>query len=74
MSTSTVYFLLPEIVVIATAVLIYIAGAFLRTQKAWSWLALVGIILSMVCLGRQDGMADSGDFAKRWFLVFISAG
>lgn len=58
MSTSTVYFLLPEIAIIAAAVLIYIAGAFSHSEKIWRWLALAGIILAMVCLSRQHGTAD----------------
>ena len=71
MSTSTVYFLLPEIVVIAAAVLIYIAGAFLRTQKAWSLIALVGIILSMVCLCRQQSTANCGVLLNDGFTLYI---
>jgi len=71
MSTSTVYFLLPEIVLIAAAVLIYIAGAFLRTQKAWSWFALLEIILSMLCLSRQHGMANSSVLISDGFTIYI---
>ncbi len=71
MSTSTVYFLLPEIVLIAVAVLIYIVGAFLRTDKPWSRLALVGIILAAGCLSRQQAAADSGVLMSDGFTLYI---
>jgi NADH-quinone oxidoreductase subunit N len=71
MSTSTVYFLLPEIVLIAAAVLIYIVGAFLRTQKAWSWFALAGIIVSMFCLSLRHDTADSGVLLSDGFTFYI---
>jgi NADH-quinone oxidoreductase subunit N len=71
MTTPPVYFLLPEIVVIAAAISIYIAGAFVRTQKAWSWIALAGIILSMVCLCAQHGMENAGVLLSDGFTLYI---
>jgi NADH-quinone oxidoreductase subunit N len=71
MTTSTIYFLLPEIVLIAAAVLIYIAGAFLQTQKAWPWIALAGIILAMICLSRQNGIADNGVLQSDGFSLYL---
>jgi NADH-quinone oxidoreductase subunit N len=71
MTASTIYFLLPEIVLIAAAVLIYIAGAFFQTQKAWPWIALTGIILAMVCLSRQNGVADSGVLQSDGFSLYL---
>jgi NADH-quinone oxidoreductase subunit N len=71
MSTATLYFLLPEIVLIAAAVLIYIAGAFSSTQKVWSWIALAGIILSMICLGCRIGATDGGGLISDGFTLFI---
>ncbi len=71
MNTSTIYFLLPEIVLIAAAVFIYIAGAFLRSQKTWSWLALAGIVLAMACLSRQHGTADGGVLISDGFTLYI---
>jgi NADH-quinone oxidoreductase subunit N len=71
MSSSTINYLLPEIVLIGMAVLIYIAGAFLHVQKAWSWMALAGIVLSMLCLGRQDVAADNGILQSDGFGLYI---
>jgi NADH-quinone oxidoreductase subunit N len=71
MTTATPYFLLPEIVLIAAAVVIYIAGAFLSTQKAWSWIALAGIVLAMVCLSYQNGATDGGVLISDGFALFI---
>ncbi len=71
MTTTTIYFLLPEIVLIAAAVLIYIAGAYLLTQKAWSWLALAGIALAMICLGYQNGATDGGVLISDGFTLYI---
>jgi NADH-quinone oxidoreductase subunit N len=41
---NTILTLLPELILICTATLIYVVGAFLPTFKGWSWVALVGII------------------------------
>jgi NADH-quinone oxidoreductase subunit N len=71
MSTATLYFLLPEIVLIAASVLIYIAGAFFATQKAWSWLGLAGIVLAMFCLNRQQGAVDSGALLNDGFTLYM---
>jgi NADH-quinone oxidoreductase subunit N len=71
MSTSTVHLLLPEIVVIATAVLIYIAGAFSRMERIWSWIALAGIILSAVLLSRLSGPIESSVLIADDFSLFI---
>jgi NADH-quinone oxidoreductase subunit N len=71
MTNATLYFLLPEIVLIAAAVVIYIAGAFLNTQKAWSWIALAGIALAMVCLGYQKSATDGGVLISDGFALFI---
>lgn len=71
MTTATLYFLLPEIVLIAAAVMIYVAGAFLSTQKVWGWMALAGIIVAMVCLGYQNGATDGGVLISDGFTLFI---
>jgi len=71
MTTATLYYLLPEIVLIAAAVLIYIAGAFLSTQKAWGWIALAGIILAMIYLGCQNGAKDGGILISDGFTLYI---
>ena len=69
MSTATVYFLLPEIVLITAAVVIYIAGAFFQTDKTWRWLALAGIVLAIVCLNAQPTGTDSGGMISDGFTV-----
>ncbi|MGA2798095.1 MAG: NADH-quinone oxidoreductase subunit N, partial [Thermoguttaceae bacterium] len=71
MTTATLYFLLPEIVLIAAAVAIYIAGAFLQTQKAWGWLALAAIVFAMVCLGNQNGATGGGVLISDGFALYI---
>ncbi len=71
MTTATIYFLLPEIVLIAAATFIYIAGVFFRTQKAWSWLALVGIAFAMVCLGGQNDKTGGGVLLSDGFTFYI---
>jgi NADH-quinone oxidoreductase subunit N len=55
MTANTVYFLLPEIVVIATAVVIYLAGAFFHTQRGWNWMALLGTVAAAAVLAIQSG-------------------
>lgn len=54
MTASTIYFLLPEIAIVAVAVFIYTAGAFWNADKTWPWIALAGVLLAMVFLSRQD--------------------
>jgi NADH-quinone oxidoreductase subunit N len=71
MTTSTINYLLPEIVIAATAVLIYIAGAFFQTQKVWNWLAAAGIALAMVCLSGQHGAIASGALLSDGFAFFM---
>ncbi len=71
MTYSTIYFLLPEIVIVAMAVLIYIAGAFFETQKPWSWLALAAVALAMICLGSQQSGIDSGTLINDGFTLYI---
>ena len=66
MSTQTIWLLSAEIVLIATAVSIYLAGAFVDARKWWSWIALGGIIIAATALwsfGKADttsGPAPSG--------------
>jgi NADH-quinone oxidoreductase subunit N len=50
LSPETVLALAPEIALVATAVLIYIAGAFLRGRGAWSLVAVGGIVLAAALL------------------------
>ncbi|MBN2580121.1 MAG: NADH-quinone oxidoreductase subunit N [Pirellulales bacterium] len=59
MTTAAVYFLLPEILVIATAVTIYVAGAFFHTQWGWGWLALLGTAAAAAVLALQSGRSPA---------------
>ncbi|REJ68276.1 MAG: NADH-quinone oxidoreductase subunit N [Planctomycetota bacterium] len=45
-SPSTVSLLLPEILVIATAIGIFMAGVFVGDRRGWSWIALLGLLLA----------------------------
>ena len=50
MLTATLYLLAPEIVLVAVAVSIYLAGAFVPSPLAWRWIALGGVVLAGACL------------------------
>src|SRR2546422_6914254 len=56
MSTNTVYFLLPEIVLVLIATAIYLGGAFSKARDGWTWLAMAGLLLSGVALSGQPRM------------------
>jgi NADH-quinone oxidoreductase subunit N len=56
---TTIYLLIPEIVLIAGATLIYMAGAFLRLRVSASWLALVSLVVASGFLYFQDAQATS---------------
>lgn len=57
--STTIYLLIPEIVLIAAATLIYMAGAFWRLRAAASWLALVSLVVTGGFLYVQDTQATS---------------
>ena len=68
MSTETVWLLIPECVLIATALAIYTAGAFVDAPKRWGWIAGAGILLAASCLLLQsevtlDGPVSGDDLA-----------
>ncbi len=69
MSTQAIWLLSAEIVLIATAVSIYLAGAFVDARKCWSWIALGGILIAAAALwsfGKADttgGQAPPGSAA-----------
>lgn len=52
--------LLPEIVLIAVAVAIYLGGAFSTARKVWSWTAGVALLAAAVLLWFQTPAADGG--------------
>jgi NADH-quinone oxidoreductase subunit N len=87
MTTLTVQMLMPEIVLIAVAVAIYLGGAFSAARWAWSWLAAAGIAVAAVALWAQHGPATAGGpllldglaWRGRWFalgfgLLFVLLG
>jgi len=56
--------LLPEIVLVAAAVLICAGGAFLDARRAWSWIAAGGTLIAAVALWMQtDAAAAQGPLA-----------
>jgi len=59
MTTETVYLLLPECVVIAAAVIIYVAGAFWEDRRHWPWLAGGALVIAAILLGFQEVRATS---------------
>jgi len=57
-SPQTLQHLLPEIVLVAVAVSIYVAGAFVDARREWSWIAGAGILLAACGLAMPGGSAD----------------
>lgn len=53
MSIDAVYCLLPELILVVAATLIYVVGAFVARPRVWGPLALVALVLSAVALWRQ---------------------
>jgi len=49
-STATLERLLPEIVLVGTATLIYVAGAFVKSRAVWAWVAGAGLIAAAICV------------------------
>jgi NADH-quinone oxidoreductase subunit N len=54
-SNETVYLLMPEMILVLMATLIYLGGAFLPSRAGWSWLAAASVLLSGVALFQQGG-------------------
>ncbi len=63
MSLETIRLLNAEIVLIAVAVVIYVAGAFFETQRVWSWIAGAGILLAgaalAFCVGSEPASGET---------------
>ncbi len=57
MSTEATYLLLPEIILVLFATLIYLGGAFLPLRRGWSWVASSGVVLAAVALYQQGTSA-----------------
>jgi len=60
MSSQTLPHLLPEILLVAVAVSIYVAGAFVDARREWSWIAGAGILLAAFALAMPGGSAGGG--------------
>jgi NADH-quinone oxidoreductase subunit N len=78
-STQTIYHLIPEIVLTVIATLIYVAGAFVRDRKIWSWLAGGGMIVAAIALASStagDGptgpiTSDALALYLRWLILAV---
>lgn len=77
-SIQTVYFLLPEIVLLATATSILVGGAFVATRGNWSWLAGAGLAFAGLLLaeGRPSDVsavveADGLGQFIRWLAIIL---
>ncbi|MHC4176411.1 MAG: NADH-quinone oxidoreductase subunit N, partial [Planctomycetota bacterium] len=82
MSTETVQLLSPEIVLIAAAVLIYLAGAFIDSRYLWGFAAAAGIATAAYVLWRVQEPAatatgpvtiDSLAYYGRWLALALGA-
>ncbi len=81
MTADTLVFLLPEILLVAVAVLIYVAGAFFETKAVWSWIALAGVGLAAVALWAVSGQTagdpslglDALSSYIRWLVLGVGA-
>ncbi|NUQ62439.1 MAG: NADH-quinone oxidoreductase subunit M [Pirellulales bacterium] len=75
------YLLTPEIILVAVAVLIYVAGAFFETSKAWSWIALAGVFAAGLALWEVSGqtaadaslLVDPLSYYVRWLTLGVAA-
>ena len=52
MSVEAVGYLLPEVLLILTATVIYVAGAFLAARALWTWIAGAALVIAGVMLWR----------------------
>ena len=82
MSTDTILLMSPEIVLIATAVLIYLAGAFVDARKWWGCVAVAGIAAAAIALWcvRESAATEAGPvtfdslaYFGRWLALAFGA-
>ncbi len=79
MLEETVSLLAAEIALVAVAVLIYVAGAFLEAQGRWRWIALAGLALAAAMLGPRSAAANAPLWADpladyvRWLALAAGA-
>lgn len=79
MTHETVLLLLPEIVLVAVAVAIFMGSAFSRSQRGWNIVALSGVAVAACLLGivkdHPGGYAlfqDSFSLFARWFALALA--
>lgn len=60
MSIETVYFMLPELILVLGATLIYLGGAFLPARPGWSWLAAAMVVFAAVALYQEGAAVQHG--------------
>ena len=77
---TTVSILLPETVLIAAAVAIYLAGVFFAAQRPWSWIAGGAIVLAAGLLAMKPGghappgaplLVDQLAYFGRWLALVL---
>ncbi len=80
MSSEVVWQLGPEILVVLTAVFVYVGGAFAAPRASWSWIALAGFGLAGGCLATTTPLAsadplmiDSLATWARWLALGLGA-
>jgi len=59
-SSEVVWQLGPEILVVLTAVIVYLGGAFAVPRASWSWVGLAGLGLAALSLAGSEPPADAG--------------
>jgi NADH-quinone oxidoreductase subunit N len=79
-SSEVVWQLGPEILVVLTAVFVYVGGAFAAPRASWSWIALAGFGLAGGCLATTTPLAsadplmiDSLAIWARWLALGLGA-
>ncbi len=81
MTTAALRLLLPEIVLTAAAVAIYLGGAFRAAERAWSWIAAAALLAAASALCTQPGSAVAGGplnvdqlaWLGRWLALALGA-
>jgi len=58
-TSEVVWQLGPEMLVVVTAVFVYVAGAFAAPRASWSWVALAGLGLAGGCLATTTPLASA---------------
>ena len=78
MTTDTLRLLLPEIVLMVAAVVIYLGGAFSSARRVWSWIAGAAVALAAAALATQSPVTIASgplDFdALAWFGRWLALG